>query len=188
VGQLMVQCCGCATHQLIIGLQSWLTTNMINMNCIQIALHWTNIHFQPPSWVDTRITLVVTMCVYSMLTNFTQDLIVWLLVLDFKNRTFQLWPSHNLFHNVYIIYLMTLKIATHNSNYKSHYHAKCEVEMIRNKVRVTFQSCSIIDVLLQRPPPFLNMISSNSLVQSCWNFMNKCTISCSSTISSSKKI
>jgi hypothetical protein len=57
---------------------------MINMNYMQIALYWTNIHFQAPSWVDLRITLVVTVCVYSMLTNFTQDLIVWLLVLDLK--------------------------------------------------------------------------------------------------------
>jgi hypothetical protein len=59
---------------------------------------------------------------------------------------------------------MTLGIGTHNHNYKNHHRVKHELEMIRNKVRVAFQSCRIIDVLLQRPPPFFARYLSTSLI------------------------
>jgi hypothetical protein len=59
---------------------------------------------------------------------------------------------------------MTLEIGTHNINYYNHYHTTHKLEMVRNKVKVAFQSCRIINVLLQGPPPLFNMISFNSLV------------------------
>ncbi len=148
---------------------------MLNNHSFPTKLDWHNIY--------TNCNNVCLFYVHQSHSKFNNVIARF----ELKNITFKLWPSHNFFHNVYIICLMAVGISIHDPNYKNHYHVKHELEMIRNKVRATFQSCQKLLMCCHKNP----RTSLHDIFQLpcwfCWNLVSKCA-TCSTTTSSSKKM